>query len=145
MADEIGPNLIIGDDFIIGGEGAPPPPPVEAAPATAAPVDIPQFAAPFSIAATLDPETGLSIGADEVEQGSEADIEAQVYNVLVCPQGFRIEDPSFGGPPLQFSNVPLPIADVLAAVQRYVPDANLSIVESVLEGIEQQRALAVVL
>ena len=108
------------------------------------PVDIAAFAAPFSITAELDVETGLSVGADEVEQGSEADIEAQVYNVLVCPQGFRIEDTDFGLRQLQFSNVPLPIADVLAAVQRYVPDANLSIVESVLEGIEQQRALTVV-
>lgn len=109
------------------------------------PVDIPAFAAPFAISAAIDIETGLSVGASEVEQGSEADIEAQVYNVLVCPQGFRIEAPEFGTVPLQFANVPLPVADVLAGVQRYVPDANLSIVESVLEDIEQQRALAVVL
>jgi hypothetical protein len=107
--------------------------------------DTPAFAAPFSLTAAINPETGLSVGADEVEQGSEADVEAQVYNVLVCPQGFRIEAPNFGIPQLQFSNAPLPIADVLAAVQRYVPDASLSIVESVLEGIEQQRSLAVVL
>jgi hypothetical protein len=113
--------------------------------AGASQVNIPAFAAPFSITAQLDPETGLSFGADEVEQRSEADVEAQVYNVLVCPQGFRIEDPSFGIPQLQFSNAPLPIAGILAAVQRYVPDASLSIVESVLEGIEQQRALAVML
>jgi hypothetical protein len=108
-------------------------------------VDIPAFAAPFSITPELDVETSLSVGASEVEQGSEADIEAQVYNVLICPQGFRIEAPEFGTVPLQFANAPLPIADVLAGVQRYVPDANLSIVESVLEGIEQQRALTVVL
>ena len=118
--------------------------PLVTAPASPSTPDIPQFAAPFSISATIDPETGLSVGAAEVEQGSEADVEAQVYNVLVCPQGFRIEEPEFGVPPLQFSNAPLPISDVLAAVQRYVPDASLSIVESVLEGIEQQRALTVV-
>lgn len=106
--------------------------------------DIPQFSAPFAISAAIDPETGLSIGASEVEQGSEADIEAQVYNVLVCPQGFRIESPEFGIPALQFQNAPLPIDAVIAAVQRWVPDAPVSIVESVLEGIEQQRALTVV-
>lgn len=119
--------------------------PLVTAPASPSTPDIPQFAAPFSISATIDPETGLSVGAAEVEQGSEADVEAQVYNVLVCPQGFRIEELEFGVPPLQFPNVPLPISDVLAAVQRYVPDASLSIVESVLEGIEQQRALVVVI
>lgn len=105
----------------------------------------PAFAAPFSLDATLDPETGFSVGAEEVEQGSEADVEAQVYNVLLCPQGFRVEAPDFGIPQLQFSTTPLPVNDVLAAVQRSVPGAPLSIVESVLEGIEQQRALAVVL
>jgi hypothetical protein len=106
--------------------------------------DIPQFAAPFSMSPTIDLETGLSVGAAEVEQGSEADIEAQVYNVLVCPQGFRLDEPEFGAPPVQFSNAPLPIADVLAAVQRWVPGATVSIVESVLEGVEQQRTLTVV-
>ncbi len=137
MSDIIGGGALI--PFTIG-EGA------DAEPQQRqVPVDIPAFSAPFSITAALNIETGLSIGASEVEQGSEEDVEAQVYNVLACPQGFRIEDPNFGGPPLQFSNAPLPIADVLAAVQRYVPDANLSIVESVLEGIEQQRALTVVL
>lgn len=109
------------------------------------PIDIPALAAPFSIMTAIDPETGLSVGAAEVEQGSEADIEACVYNILVCPQGFRLEDPDFGVPALQFANAPLPVADVLAAVQRYEPRASLSIVESVLEGLEQQRALALVL
>lgn len=107
-------------------------------------VDLPQFSAPFSLTATVNPETGLSIGASEIEQGSEADIEACVYNILVCPQGFRLDDPEFGVPALQFSTVPLPAGDVLAAVQRYEPRATPSIVEAVLEGIEQQRAITVV-
>jgi hypothetical protein len=118
--------------------------PLITAPASPSTPDIPQFAAPFSISSTIDPETGLSVGAAEVAQGSEADIEAQVYNVLVCPQGFRLDEPEFGIPPLQFSNAPLPIDSVLVAVQRWVPDAPVSIVESILEGLEQQRALTVV-
>lgn len=136
MPDTIG-EAVIGEDFVIGGEGGP------STPVILGVADIPQFSAPFSISAQIDPETGVSVGADEVEQGSEADIEAQVYNVLVCPQGFRIEDPDFGIPQLQFKTVPLPAAGVLAQVQRYVPDATLATVESVLEGIEQQRTLTV--
>lgn len=76
-------------------------------------VTIPQFDAPFR----LD-DNGLAV---VVEQNSPSDVAACVYNVLTCPVGDKLGDPSFGVPSLLFSTVPLNTAGILAAIQRLEP------------------------
>lgn len=70
-----------------------------------------------------------------VEQDSPADIEARAYNVFVCPQGFREDQPEYGIPQLLFQTVPLDLTAVQESVARWASiDVSLS---EHAEGLEQ--------
>lgn len=86
----------------------------------------PHFAYPFAFNAK-----GQSV---VVEQDSEADLRARAANVCVCPEGFRDELPEYGIPPLLFDTIPLPIAEVQAAIAKWA-EVDLSVSEHA-EGVE---------
>lgn len=83
---------------------------------------LPQLAAPFTIARS---------GPVVVEQGSEANIASNVYNVAVCPIGFRQDLPEFGVPSLVDGHYPVDLATLEGAIHRWEPEADLE--------LEQQR------
>lgn len=91
-------------------------------------ISIPHFAAPFSFVAGH---------ASVLEQDDPAEIGAAVYNVAVCPQGFRIDLPDFGRPDPSFQAMPLDTAPILAALRRWEPRADLSAeeVDDLLAGV----------
>lgn len=66
------------------------------------------------------------LGTAVVEQDSIEDIAACVYRTVVCPQGFREALPDFGVPSLAFATVPVPVAELRAAVERAEPRAALT-------------------
>ncbi len=85
-------------------------------------VTTPHFASPF----TLAPSGRVIVN----EQNSQEDVEDAVYNVVVCPQGAKLGDPSFGVPFLLFSNLPLDTGPTVAAIQRLEPRATVAIIQS---------------
>lgn len=88
------------------------------------PAQTPHYAFPFAFS-----KKGEAV---VVEQDSEGDLLARAANVSVCPQGFREDLPEFGIPPLLFRTVPLPTAEVQAAVARWA-EISLSVTEQ-MEG-----------
>lgn len=80
--------------------------------------ETPQCAAPF----TIGPK-----GTETVEQGSVDADAAHVYNVAVCPQGFRDELPEYGIPPLLWQLLPLDLTSLEEALHRWEPAANLEL------------------
>jgi hypothetical protein len=76
-------------------------------------VPLPHFAAPFIIGRH---------GTDVVNQGSPGDLEARAYNVLVCPIGFREEEPEFGRPELLFKAIPLDTNAIRDAIERWATE-----------------------
>lgn len=83
------------------------------------------IAAPFKIA-----KAGVTTNV----QNSPEDISTSVYNIAVCPEGFREDDPEYGIPPLEFETVPLELGPVEEAIERIEPKAEL-------ESIEQAEAM----
>ena len=81
-------------------------------------MELPQCAAPFKIN-----KTGTAV----VEQGSEAADAAHVYNVAVCPQGFRDDLPEYGIPPLLWQRLPLDLTSLEQALHRWEPAADLEL------------------
>lgn len=86
-------------------------------------VEIPQCAAPFAV--------GPGGDAVLVEQDSDANAAANVYNIAVCPQGFRDDLPEFGVPSLVWQTLPLDLGALEEALHRWEPECDLA--------LEQQR------
>jgi phage baseplate assembly protein W len=82
-------------------------------------VELPHLASPFQFDAKGRVET--------VEQGTGAEIASCVYNIAVCPEGFRVDLPAFGAPDLAFSTLPLDIASLEGAFRRWEPRADLTL------------------
>lgn len=87
-------------------------------------VEVPQCAAPF--------EVGPDGDAVLVEQGSVENEAANIYNIAVCPQGFRDDLPEYGIPSLTWQTLPLDLGALEEALHRWEPEANLE--------LEQHRA-----
>ncbi len=92
-------------------------------------VEVPHLAQPFSF-------TSAGV-AKTVEQNSIADVQDCVLRVCLCPEGFREDEPEFGIPPLEFTAVPLQVAGVEEAVERWEPRATVEITEAALEAANQ--------
>lgn len=96
--------------------------------------EVPHFASPFSI--------GRS-GAAVVEQGSPENAADNIYNIAVCPQGARLDNPAFGIPQLAYANMPIPLDKLEEALKTYEPDCDLSI-EQHREAVAQAGILVAV-
>jgi hypothetical protein len=83
-------------------------------------MDAPHFAAPFSITRN---------GAVVVEQDSQANIQANIYNIAVCPKGFRDDLPDFGIPDPTFHTMPLDLSGIEEALHKYEPEADLTVAQ----------------
>lgn len=70
-----------------------------------------------------------------VDQGSPADVGAQLYNVVTCQQGSAPFDPAFGVPWPLFQTMPLDLKALVAAAQRLVPGATVSAVQEALTRV----------
>ena len=78
------------------------------------------------------PTAPFTIGRDGTavaDQGSERNITTNIYNIAVCPQGFRDELPGFGLPDVTFHMMPLDLDALQHAIQAWEPAANLNIEE----------------
>lgn len=100
-----------------------------------APNYCPQFDSPFRLGSDGQPVT--------VEQFTAEDYGAQVYNVLVCPQGAKLGDPDFGIPWPVFDLLNLDVQAIADAVQRLVPDASIDVVQEQLERVAQLQPVQV--
>lgn len=97
-------------------------------------MELPQCAAPFTIGKN---------GTETVEQGSvEADA-AHIYNVAVCPQGFRDDLPEYGIPSLLWQTLPLDLTALEEALHRWEPRANLELSQHLAAVGEAQITIAV--
>lgn len=85
-------------------------------------VNLPQLDAPFAINRN---------GPAVVEQGSVGEIAANVYNIAVCPQGYRDELPEYGLPQLTRTSVPIDLERIKDAILQYEPEADLELSEVV--------------
>jgi hypothetical protein len=81
-------------------------------------VEVPQCAAPF----TIGPG-----GVETVEQGSLQNQQDNIYNIAVCPQGFRDDLPEFGIPSLVWQTLPLDLGALEESLHRYEPAADLTL------------------
>ena len=81
-------------------------------------IDIPHLAAP-----TTFTSTGMGV----VDQNSLEHLASQVYNVCVCPVGFRSDLPAFGIPWPQFTNAPPSTNAIADAIRRWVPHATIEV------------------
>jgi hypothetical protein len=74
-----------------------------------------------------------------VPAGSQDEIDAQIYNVLVCPQGAKLGDPDFGLPSPLGQSLPLNLTDLIKAIQDQVPAAvDVTAVESAILATRPQ-------
>ena len=73
-------------------------------------VSIPHFAAQFQLGRH---------GSAVVEQDSPGDLQARAFNVLVCPAGFREDEPEFGRPELLFKALPVNTRAIQDALARW--------------------------
>ncbi len=70
-------------------------------------------------------------GTEVCEQGSEDNIASNVYNIAVCPFGFREDLPEYGMPAIANQHYPVDLDAIETAIHRWEPEADLS--------LEQQR------
>jgi hypothetical protein len=74
-----------------------------------------------------------------VPAGSQEEINAQIYNVLTCPQGAKFGDPDFGIPFLPGQALPLNLVPVVQAIQDQVSAAvDVSAVEAAILATRPQ-------
>lgn len=90
-------------------------------------VTLPHFGAPFRLNADGTPFV--------VQQGSDEEVAASIHNIIVFPKGAKLGDPSFGAIAPLFDAVPVDWTDVIAAVEKFEPRANVAAVESALSTI----------
>lgn len=88
----------------------------------------PAFDAPFR----LD-SGGLVVVAD---QDSSADIGSCVYNVIVCPQGAKLNAPTFGNPSDLFDNLPIDTKAIEKAVNSLEPRANTTVIQEQIQRVQ---------
>lgn len=88
------------------------------------------------------PFTITARGAKTIEQDTPADIENCVFNIAVCPEGYREDEPSFGVPELAFQQIPLNLPEYEAAIQLGEPRAELEGSE-MADGVERARNVIV--
>lgn len=79
-------------------------------------VTLPHFAGPFQFKANGKPVV--------VQQDSTEDVASSLYNILLCPQGAKLDDPTFGVPSPLFQTFPLNWTATLAAVAELEPRAQ---------------------
>lgn len=87
---------------------------------------VPQFDVPFRI--------GKNGQVATVEQGSAEEVGAQIYNVIACPQGAKLNDPTFGIPSPLFAAMPLDTSGIANAVQAQVPGATIDVIQRALDA-----------
>jgi hypothetical protein len=74
-----------------------------------------------------------------VPAGSQEEINAQIYNVISCPQGAKLGDEDFGIPFLPGQSLPLNLAPLVAAIQDLVPAAvDVTAVEAAIIATRPQ-------
>lgn len=83
-------------------------------------MEAPHMASPFTI---------LRSGVQTVEQDTPQEIAGCVYNICVCAEGEREDDPSFGRPELAGGPVPIDLAALESAILRQEPRADLDVTE----------------
>lgn len=83
--------------------------------------DLPHFQAPFSF-------NGAGV-ANVVEQDSVEEVGSCVYNVVVCMQGQRLDEPDFGIADPMFAAAPVDIAGIEDVVTTWEPRADLALSE----------------
>jgi hypothetical protein len=88
---------------------------------------VPQWAVPFHLN-----EDGT---VATVPQSSADDIDGQIYNVLVCPQGAKLADPTFGVPSPLFDLLNLDTTAIVSAIRTLVPDATTEVVQRALVAV----------
>jgi hypothetical protein len=88
----------------------------------------PQFDAPFRLDTSGHPVM--------VEQDSSEEIGAAVYNIVICPQGAKLNDPTFGTPSPLFGNAPLDTTAIIKAVQAREPRANATAVQETIRVVQ---------
>jgi hypothetical protein len=80
-----------------------------------------------------------------VEQDTSEDIGARLYNVVSCVQGAKLDDPTFGIPMPVFRLVSgpggVPADDLVAELQRQVPEASIELSQSVAWSHPQSVAI----
>jgi len=81
--------------------------------------DIPHFAWPFG----RGPDGHIAL----VEQDSPEHIHGQEYAVVVTPLGFRDDRPDFGWAWPEFQTLPLDLAPLADAFNRFVPNSDENI------------------
>lgn len=91
-------------------------------------IETPQWAYPFQIS------QGRVV---EVEQDSSEDLYCRVNLTLHYKLGQRLALPEFGIPDGTFKLGGLGVDDVVAAVQQWVPDADIEDVVSIMEDGDQ--------
>jgi hypothetical protein len=62
------------------------------------------------------------------QESSEAHTNG-AFNVAVCPQGFRDDSPEFGIADQSFAQVPLDLEALRQQIERWEPNANLTLEE----------------
>jgi|SRR5271169_1757191 len=91
------------------------------------------FQAPFAFNAKGVVKTNV--------QDTPNDIRSCVYNICVCEEGVRIDEPAFGIPDLAFETVPMKLQGLEVAVERWEPRATAEAVEQALVLTEQNNRL----
>lgn len=94
----------------------------------------PHIAAPFTI---------TRAGIQTVEQDTPQEIASCVYNICVCPKGFREDNPSFGVPDLTFGPVPVNLGALEEAIKQWEPRADLRIAEQAEAANEAVRKIGI--
>ena len=82
-------------------------------------------------------------GTATVEQGSEAHLRGNVYNIAVCPRGFRDDLPEFGVPSLLWKTMPLDLGALEGSLHRWEPEADLALEQHREAVAEAQATVAV--
>jgi len=79
------------------------------------------------------------------DQNSISDVESAIFDILVCPLGAKLGDPTFGIPSPLFSTVPLDTSGILQACQQLEPRATLTIdsISNVFNAAIQQMTVQV--
>lgn len=82
-------------------------------------VECPHFAAPFRI----DSKGHVVV----VAQDTLAEREACVLNITLCPEGFRLDEPTFGVPDPTFHNLPVDVEGFREAIRRWESRGELTV------------------
>lgn len=95
----------------------------------------PAFDAPFRL--------DVSGHVVTVDQDSPSDIGSCVYNVIVCPQGAKLNDDSFGNPSDLFDNLPVDTAAIQKAVNSLEPRSNTTVVQEQILRVQSLQPVQV--